>query len=85
MQSRILSFLLFHLLSLLYFLLILHLLSVRGCILAVVERTEEEYGKVLQSLDAHSTEYVDRLKDEPRVCQIIIRTQVRTGFVSALY
>ena len=50
--------------------------SVRGCILAVVERTEEEYNKVLQSLDAHSTEYVDRLKDEPRVCKIIIRTQV---------
>merc|ERR1719334_2688777 len=48
---------------------------VRGSILAVVERTEEEYNKVLQSLDAHSTEYVDRLKDEPRVCQIIIRTQ----------
>merc|ERR1719431_597605 len=48
---------------------------VRGCILAVVERTEEEYNKVLQSLDAHSTEYVDRLKDEPRVCKIIIRTQ----------
>merc|ERR1719431_1230042 len=48
---------------------------VRGCILAVVERTEEEYNKVLQSLDAHSTDYVDRLKDEPRVCQIIIRTQ----------
>merc|ERR1719447_1089564 len=48
---------------------------VRGCILTVVERTEEEYNKVLQSLDAHSTEYVDRLKDEPRVCRIIIRTQ----------
>jgi hypothetical protein len=42
-----------------------------------VERTEEEYVKVLQSLDAHSTEYVDRLKDEPRVGTIIVRTQVR--------
>ena len=33
---------------------------VRGSILNVVERMDEEYIKMLQSCDAHSTEYVDR-------------------------
>ena len=33
---------------------------VRGCILTVVERMCEEYIKMLQSCDAHSTEYVER-------------------------
>ena len=36
------------------------LLRVRGSILNVVERMDEEYIKMLQSCDAHSTEYVDR-------------------------
>ena len=34
---------------------------VRGSILNVIERLDEEYVKMLQSCDAHSTEYVDRL------------------------
>jgi hypothetical protein len=33
---------------------------VRGCILTVVERMDEEFTKMLQACDAHSTEYVDR-------------------------
>ena len=32
----------------------------RGSILNVIERLDEEYVKMLQSCDAHSTEYVDR-------------------------
>jgi len=44
---------------------------VRGCILTVVERMDEEFTKMLQGCDAHSTEYVERLKDEQKVCQII--------------
>ena len=33
---------------------------VRGCILTVIERMAEEFTKMLQACDAHSTEYVDR-------------------------
>jgi len=46
-------------------------LRIRGCILTMVERMDEEFIKMLQACDAHSTEYVDRLKDEPAVCKLI--------------
>jgi translation initiation factor 3 subunit C len=44
---------------------------IRGCMLTVVERMDEEFIKMLQACDAHSTEYIVRLKDETAVCQII--------------
>jgi len=44
---------------------------IRGCMLTVVERMDEEFIKMLQSCDAHSTEYIVRLKDESTVCKII--------------
>jgi len=48
---------------------------IRGCALAVVERMDEEFIKMLQGCDAHSPEYVERLKDEKIVCSIIERLQ----------
>ena len=33
---------------------------IRGCVLTCTERMDEEYIKMLQACDAHSTEYVDR-------------------------
>ncbi|XP_069782969.1 eukaryotic translation initiation factor 3 subunit C [Narcine bancroftii] len=48
---------------------------VRGCILTLVERMDEEFTKIMQNTDPHSQEYVDNLKDEWRVCQIIQRLQ----------
>lgn len=44
---------------------------VRGCILRTVETMDDEYIKMLQACDAHSTEYIDRLKDEVQVCKLI--------------
>lgn len=44
---------------------------VRGCILTVIERMCEEYIKMLQACDAHSTEYVERLRDDVTVCKVI--------------
>ncbi|UYV74932.1 EIF3C [Cordylochernes scorpioides] len=49
--------------------------KVRGCILTVVERMDEEFCKILQGCDAHSPEYVERLKDETQVCNIILRLE----------
>lgn len=44
---------------------------VRGCMLTTVERMDEEFVKILKECDAHSNEYVERLKDETRVAHII--------------
>lgn len=37
----------------------------------MVDRMAEEFVKILQNCDAHGSEYVDRLKDEPKVCSLI--------------
>ena len=60
---------------------------VRGCMLTVVERMDEEFVKILKECDAHSNEYVERLKDEKRVCEIIDSLQVyieRQGIAAEL-
>lgn len=46
-------------------------LLVRGCALTIVERMDEEFIKLLKACDAHSNEYIVRLRDEIRVCAII--------------
>lgn len=45
--------------------------SIRGCMLTTVERMDEEFVKILKECDAHSNEYVERLRDESRVSAII--------------
>lgn len=49
--------------------------KVRGCILTVMERMDEEFTKMLQACDAHSTEFVERLKDEQPVCNLLEKLQ----------
>merc|ERR1719228_533755 len=49
--------------------------KVRGCFLTAVERLDEEFVKVLKGCDAHSHEYVDRLKDKPKVMELLEITQ----------
>ena len=39
--------------------------------LTTVERMDEEFVKILKECDAHSNEYVERLRDESRVSAII--------------
>ncbi|XP_039295242.1 eukaryotic translation initiation factor 3 subunit C [Nilaparvata lugens] len=48
---------------------------IRGCILTVVERLDEEFIKLLKECDPHSNEYVQRLTDEKRVATIIDKVQ----------
>ena len=43
--------------------------------LAHVERFDEEFTKMLQACDAHATEYVERLRDEKKVCSIILQLE----------
>jgi len=49
--------------------------KVKGCFLTAVERLDEEFVKVLKACDAHSIEYVERLKDEPRVVAILDKAE----------
>lgn len=44
---------------------------VRGCVLTAVERLDDEFTKFLKESDPHSNDYVDRLKDEVKVTNII--------------
>ena len=44
---------------------------IRGCVLTMTDRMCEEFVKILQQCDAHGTEYVERLKDEPKICSLV--------------
>lgn len=43
----------------------------KGKVVALVEKLDAEFTKILQNADAHSTEYVQLLKDENRVMKVI--------------
>lgn len=46
---------------------------ISGCPLTLIERIDDEFTRVLQSVDAHSPDYIERLKDEKSVCELIDR------------
>lgn len=54
--------------------------KLRGCVLTMADRLYEEFIKILQQCDAHGSEYVERLKDEPKVCQLFDNLQ---GYVES--
>ncbi|CDW60000.1 eukaryotic translation initiation factor 3 [Trichuris trichiura] len=45
--------------------------KLRGCVLSVLERLDDEFTKILQDADCHSTDYVEKLKGEKTICAII--------------
>lgn len=49
--------------------------KINGSPVALAERMDAEFLKLLQSSDAHTPEYVERLKHEKAVCKIIDRLQ----------
>ncbi|KAK0181270.1 hypothetical protein PV327_003564 [Microctonus hyperodae] len=49
--------------------------KIHGCVLTLVERLDEEFTKLLKECDPHSNEYVERLKDEKKVTNIIDKVQ----------
>lgn len=46
-----------------------------GSIISSIDRLDDEFTKSLQSSDPHSTEYIERLKDEHVVYKLIVRGQ----------
>ncbi|TPX31340.1 hypothetical protein SmJEL517_g05301 [Synchytrium microbalum] len=47
----------------------------RGSVASFVDRLDDEFTKSLQNIDPHTTEYVDRLRDETSLYGLIARTQ----------
>lgn len=50
--------------------------AVRGSIISFVDRLDDEFTRSLQNIDPHTTEYVERLSDEKRLYQTMVRAQV---------
>lgn len=50
--------------------------KVRGSVVSYVDRLDDELTKSLQNIDPHTTEYVDRLKDETSLYATITRSQI---------
>ncbi|VDN09388.1 unnamed protein product [Dibothriocephalus latus] len=44
---------------------------VQGNLLAAVGRLDDEYYKILQNANGHDKEYDERLRDEPRICDLL--------------
>ncbi|KAF9129181.1 Translation initiation factor 3 subunit c [Mortierella sp. 14UC] len=48
---------------------------IQGSIVAFIDRLDDEFTKSLQNIDPHTTDYVDRLKDEVGLYAVIVRSQ----------
>ncbi|QFZ29179.1 putative eukaryotic translation initiation factor [Clavispora lusitaniae] len=49
---------------------------IMGSVAAVMERLDDEFAKGLQTTDPHSTDYIERLKDETALYRLLVRTQI---------
>ncbi|KAI7869875.1 eukaryotic translation initiation factor 3 subunit 8 N-terminus-domain-containing protein [Spinellus fusiger] len=49
--------------------------QIRGSIVSYAERLDDEFTRSLQHIDPHATDYMDRLRDEPSLYAILVRTQ----------
>jgi translation initiation factor 3 subunit C len=52
------------------------IVEILGSVVSFVERLDDEFTKSLQIIDPHTTEYLDRLKDEQLIYNTIIRAQL---------
>ncbi|KAI9470505.1 MAG: eukaryotic translation initiation factor 3 subunit 8 N-terminus-domain-containing protein [Benjaminiella poitrasii] len=59
--------------------------KIRGSILSFVERLDDEFSKSLQNIDPHSTDYIDRLGDEPSVYAMLVRAQVYNELIGVSF
>lgn len=50
--------------------------EIPGSIVSIVERLDDEFTHSLVDIDPHTTEYVDRLRDESGLYAVILRTQI---------
>ncbi|KAI9017901.1 eukaryotic translation initiation factor 3 subunit 8 N-terminus-domain-containing protein [Phycomyces nitens] len=50
--------------------------ALRGSVVSFIERLDDEFTKSLQNIDQHSTDYIDRLRDEPQLYTMLVRVQI---------
>ncbi|WFD36449.1 Translation initiation factor 3 subunit c [Malassezia cuniculi] len=51
------------------------IVPIRGSVISFIDRLDDEFTRSLQHMDPHATEYVERLGDEKRLYQTIVRAQ----------
>jgi translation initiation factor 3 subunit C len=49
--------------------------TIRGHVASFIDRLDDEFFKSLQAMDAHTTEYIERLRDETALYSMIVRAQ----------
>ena len=49
---------------------------VRGSVISLVDRLDDEFTKSLQNIDPHTGEYIDRLKDEKLIYETVVKAQI---------
>src|SRR5579862_3736804 len=47
--------------------------KVRGSLVSFIDRLDDELTKSLQNIDPHTTEYIERLRDEQKLYAVIVR------------
>lgn len=47
--------------------------KVRGSLVSFIDRLDDELTKSLQNIDPHTTEYIERLRDEQNLYAVIVR------------
>ncbi|CDR44217.1 CYFA0S14e00936g1_1 [Cyberlindnera fabianii] len=56
--------------------------EILGSVVSFVERLDDEFTRSLQVIDPHTTEYIDRLKDEQIIYSTIVRAQLYSELVT---
>ncbi|KAJ1964812.1 Translation initiation factor 3 subunit c [Dipsacomyces acuminosporus] len=62
-------------------------ISLRGSVIAFIDRLDDEFTKSLQNIDPHTTDYVDRMRDIVPLYTVIVRAQLyfeRAGLKDSL-
>uniref|UniRef100_A0A060TDK6 Eukaryotic translation initiation factor 3 subunit C n=1 Tax=Blastobotrys adeninivorans TaxID=409370 RepID=A0A060TDK6_BLAAD len=57
--------------------------EIPGSLVSLVERLDDELTRALQVIDPHTTEYVDRLRDEAGLYALVLRTQLYLEFLGS--
>ncbi|KAF2147704.1 hypothetical protein K461DRAFT_263234 [Myriangium duriaei CBS 260.36] len=57
--------------------------KVPGSVVSLAERLDDELTRVLQAVDPHTAEYVDRLSDEASLYQVLVRNMIYCERISA--
>ncbi|PNS13809.1 Eukaryotic translation initiation factor 3 subunit C [Sphaceloma murrayae] len=58
--------------------------KIPGSVVSLAERLDDELTRVLQAVDPHTAEYVERLSDEAALYQVLVRTMIYSERINAI-